>query len=266
MANKITRLSSSIQKIALGKIRVSPNAQRQLNLGWAATLASEFDPEMIGYPTLNLRSGHYYTVDGQHRIEAVKSWIGDGWETQNIDCRVYVGLTEREEAEMFLELNNFKNVTQFDKFKVGVTSKRADELGVKAVVEACGLKIAREKNDNNVSCVATLLKVYRRSDATTLGRTLKIAHGSFGYQGMTNQIINGLAMVCERYNGELSDKEAIDRLASMRGGVGSLISRANVLRNQTAQAVPVCVAAAAVEQINKGRGGNKLPSWWAESK
>lgn len=266
MANKITRLSSSIQKIALGKIRVSPNAQRQLIQGWVATLTAEFDPEMIGYPTLNLRSGHYYTVDGQHRVEAVKAWIGDGWESQNIDCRVYVGLTEREEAEMFLELNNFKNVTQFDKFKVGVTGKRADEIGVKTVVESCGLKIAREKNDGNVACVATLLKVYRRADANTLQRALKIAHGSFGYQGMTNHVINGLAMVCERYNGELRDKEAVDRLASMRGGVGALISRANVLRNQTAQSVPVCVAAASVEQINKGRGGTKLPSWWAESK
>ena len=264
MANNITRLSSSIQNVAIAKIRVSSAAQRAPNQGWIDRLAADFDTEMLGYPVLNLRRGHYYVIDGQHRIEAVKRWLGDGWEKQNLSCRVYVDLSEREEAVMFLELNSIKAVTAFDKFKVAVTGNRADEVTTKKTVEEAGLKIAREKQDGNVACVGTMVKVYRRSGADTLRRALKISHESFGHQGMTNSVIDGVALVCERYNGELRDDEAIARLHSMRGGVGSLINRANVLRNQTAQSVPVCVAAAAVEAINRGRGGKKLPPWWKE--
>jgi len=35
-----------------------------------------------------------------------------------------------------------------------------------------------------------------------------------------------------------------------------------VLRNQTGNPKGHCVAAAAVDIYNGGRGGRKLPSWW----
>ena len=264
MANNIARLNSSIQNVALAKMRVSPNGQRALNPGWVDSIAAEFDPEMIGLPVLNLRKGYYYIIDGQHRVEGVKKWLGDDWQKQNVTCRVYVDLPERDEAIMFLTLNRIKTVSAFDKFKVAVTGALSDEAAVKKAVESSGLHVAREKEDGNVSCVSTLLKVYRRADANTVSRALRIAHESFGHQGMTNQVIDGVAMVCERYNGELRDDEVIERLHSMRGGVGALMNRARVLRNQTATAVPVCVAAAVVEHVNRGRGGKKLPAWWKE--
>lgn len=264
MANGLSRLNSSLQNVQLSKMRVSPSAQRDLKEARVSSLAAEFDPEMLGYPVLNSRKGHYYIIDGQHRIEAAKRFLGDDWERQNLSCRVYVDLTERQEALMFLELNNTLTVTAFDKFKVAVTGEKSDEASVKKAVESIGLRIAREKQDNSVSCVSTLLKVYRRSDAKTLSRALAIANRSFGIPGMTNHVIDGIARVCERYNGELRDADAIERLAQLRGGVGALITQANMLRHQTAQAMPECIGAAVVEAINRGRGSKKLPAWWKE--
>jgi hypothetical protein len=264
MANGLQRLASSLQNVQLSKMRVSRSAQREQNEARIAFLASEFDPEMLGYPVLNLRNGHYYVIDGAHRIEAVKRFLGEGWERQNISCRVYVGMTEQQEAEMFLELNNTLTVTAFDRFKVAVTGARADESNVKAAVEAAGLRVSREKLGNGVSCVGTLLKVYRRSDSKTLGRALLIASKAFGAPGMTNHVIDGLARVCERYNGELNDVDAIQRLSTLRGGVGALMTQANMLRHQTARSLPDCVGAAVVDSINRGRGGKKLPAWWKE--
>jgi hypothetical protein len=264
MANSLARLGSSIQNVQLSKLRVSPVAQREFNEGRAAHLCAEFDPEMLGYPTVNNRGGHFYVIDGQHRVEAVKRWLGDGWEKQNISCRVYVGLTEREEAVMFLDLNNVLTVTAFDKFKVAVAGEKSDESAVKRVVENAGLRISREKSGNGVSCVGTLLKVYRRADGKTLGRALAITNRAFGAPGMTNAVIDGVARVCERYNGELHDDDAIERLTQLRGGVGALITKAGLLRQQTAQSMPQCVGAAVVDVINRGRGGKKLPAWWKE--
>lgn len=265
MANNLARLNSSIQNVQLSKLRVSPAAQRELKEGRVTSLLADFNPEMLGYPVVSQRSGNFYVIDGQHRVEVVKRWLGTGWERQNIPCRVYIGLSEREEALMFLELNDVLAVTAFDKFKVAVTSGRSDESNVKKAVESVGLHIAREKHDNAVSCVSTLLKVYRRSDAKTLGRALSIANQAFGAPGMTNHVIDGIALVCERYNGELNDADAIERLAQLRGGVGALVTKAGLLRQQTAQSMPLCVGAATVEIINRGRGGKKLPAWWKET-
>jgi hypothetical protein len=265
MANNLTRLNSSLQNVQLSKLRISPAAQRELNESRVAHLTADFDPEMLGYPVVSNRNGHYFVIDGQHRIEAVKRWLGDGWEKQNVSCRVYIGMTERDEAAMFLELNDVLSVTAFDKFKVAVTGEKSDESAVKRVVESIGLRIAREKQDSSVACVSTLLKVYRRTDAKTLARALTITNRSFGAPGMTNQVIDGIARVCERYNGELNDADAIERLAQLRGGVGALITKAGLLRQQTAQSVPQCVGAAVVDVINRGRGGKKLPAWWKEA-
>ena len=54
----------------------------------------------------------------------------------------------------------------------------------------------------------------------------------------------------------------MERLAAAHGGVSGLISRAGQLRQSTGNATAQCVAAAAVEVINRGSGGKKLPSWW----
>ena len=63
-------------------------------------------------------------------------------------------------------------------------------------------------------------------------------------------------------DGQLPEQLAIKRLSSTHGGVSGLLSRAGHLRQQTGDAQAQCVAAAAVEAINRGTGGKKLPSWW----
>ena len=259
-----SKLHSMIKDVPLAKMAVCEKAQRELRPARVDYLAAEFDPEMFGYPVVNLRDGHYYVIDGQHRINAAKIWLGDSWEKQSVSCRVYSGMNEQEEAEMFDRLNNNLTVGAFDKFRVRVTAGRQTECAVKKIVEKCGFTISKEKSDNSVAAVTTLVRIYERSDAATLARALIMSNHSFGQPGMNKDVIDGMARVCARYNGELKDQEAIERLKSVRGGVGTIISKANLLRNQTRQAVPECVAAAIVDALNGKRGGSKLPSWWKE--
>lgn len=73
----------------------------------------------------------------------------------------------------------------------------------------------------------------------------------------------GVALVCERYDGQLADDRAVTGLAAGRGGVNGLLNRAENLRLQTGNGKAHCVAAAVVSQINSGAGGGKkLTSWW----
>jgi hypothetical protein len=258
------KLRSKLQDVPIAKMRISTSAQRDLRPSRVAELAAEFDPEYFGYPVISHRDGHFYIIDGQHRVEAAKVFLGDGWEQQTLTCRVYTGMTEKQEAEMFDRLDNMLTVSAYDKFKVRVTAGRPDEVAVKGVVEKCGLNIAKAKGQGSIGSVGVLLKIYRRADAATLTRALKIVHGAFGDPGLSTSVIDGTALLCERYNGAIDDAATIERLQSMRGGVGALMTRATTLRKQTAKSIPVCVAAATVDVLNGTRGGKRIPSWWKE--
>lgn len=78
------------------------------------------------------------------------------------------------------------------------------------------------------------------------------------------EVADGVGLLCGRYNGDLEDQVAVLKLAKIHGGVNGLLGKAELLRHSTGQAKAHCVAAAAVEVINAGRGGKKLPSWWRE--
>lgn len=256
---------STIKDVPLEKMRVSVNAQRDLRQSRVDKLLADFSLELLGFPVVNEREGFFYIIDGQHRIKALVVWLGDKWESQNLTCQVYSGLTEQEEARMHDRLNDQLPQSPFDRFKVRVTAGNPTETSVKKIVERVGLHISRSKNEGSVSAVSALVKVYERANYKVLERTLKIVYGAFGNPGLSNQVIDGVARVCERYDGALDDERAKSVLQDMRGGIGALVSRADLLRKQTGASVPECIAAAAVDRINAQRGGKKLPSWWKES-
>ncbi|HEY7431782.1 MAG TPA: DUF6551 family protein [Streptosporangiaceae bacterium] len=245
--------------VPLTQMRVNPLAQRDLNQARVSELAASFDVEQMGNPTVSHRGGWYYLVDGQHRIQALKCWLGS-WEDQQVQCWTYEGLTEAREAGLFLTLNDTLSVGAFAKFKVAVQAGRDAEADVDRIVRALGLRIAR--GSGGICAVATLRRVYARGGPAVLSRALRIIRDAYGEAGLEGPVIDGIGLVCQRYDGDLSEQRAVQRLASAHGGVSGLVSRAGQLRRSTGSATAQCVAAAAVEVINRGSGGRKLPGWW----
>ena len=244
--------------VPLTQMRVNPLAQRDLNQARVARLAAACDPEEMGAPIVSNRGGWYYLIDGQHRIAALKQWLSC-WAGQQVQCWTYEDLSEAEEAEKFLSLNDVLPVRAFSKFKVSVQADRGAEADVDRIVRALGLRIAR--GSGGISAVATLRRVYARGGPAVLSRALRIIRDAYGEAGLDGPVIDGIGLLCQRYDGDLSDQRAIERLSSAHGGVSGLISRAGQLRQSTGSATAQCVAAAA-EVINRGPGGRKLPGWW----
>lgn len=253
------------KNVPLGKMHVlGRHAQREkLNESRVNYLLSNFNLDRLGFPVLNERQdGTFYILDGQHRIEALKRWLGAGNDKQQIECEVFKGLKEREESEMFLALNDTLNVGVFDKFKASVNANLPDQVHIQKIVEGAHLCISRDEVPGAIKAVGALQKVYKRSDGDTLARSLRLIRDAFGDSGLRSQVIDGIGHLCHRYNGVLDEQIATEKLGSNRGGVNGLLGRADVLHKQTGQAKTQCVAAAAVECINRGRGSKKLPSWW----
>ena len=219
-----------------------------------------FGPEAAGKGPA--RCGHLASGLPVYRIEALKLWFGS-WENQQVQCWCYEGLTEAQEAELFLTLNDTLTVQAFAKFTVSVQAGRATEADIDRIVRALGLHISSTRAGGGIAAVATLRRVYDRGGAAVLARALRIIRDSYGEAGLDGPVIDGISLLCQRYDGQLPEQRAIQRLSAAHGGVTGLLSKAAQLRQTTGSATAQCVAAAAVELINRGCGKNaKLPGWW----
>jgi len=261
--------TAKILDVALGKMRriESGKAQRPMREKRVDYLLANLDLHNLGLPKVNLRGGVYYLIDGQHRVEALKRWLGTGWEHQKIPCQVYEGLNESEEADMFDRCNDYLNVTAFDRFKNRVTAKREVEVAIMAILASEGLSVGQHgnanTNDEEVTCVSTLVKVYKRTGPDVLQKTLRIVRDAFGVAGVKSMVVDGVSHVVHRYADSLNERTFTESLSGIKGGVFGLLGQATVLQKQTGTGKAQCVAAACVDIINRHRSGKaRLPSWW----
>jgi hypothetical protein len=255
--NRLNR-TGHLEWVCAADVVVSPTGQRELREGWAAQIAAEFDPDRFLPPLVSRRDGKLYVIDGQHRFEALRIL---GWDTRPIQCWVYDGISEAQEADLFLWHNNRKTVSAFDKFRIGVSAERDAESDIDRIVRASGFKVANSDH-GGIRAVGALRKVYAHGPAV-LARTLKIIRDSYGDDGLGGEVIEGVGLVCARYNGSLDDAHAVSRLTTVRGGIGALNSKAYTARKVLAKPLAQCYAAAVVDIVNAGKGGKKLPGWWS---
>lgn len=255
---KIER-SARLRWIGLNKMAVSDVAQRDLKPSRVDYLVAHWDHEQLGTPVVNERGGKFFVIDGNHRANAAREVYG---EDHQIQCWTYVGLTEEEEAEKFLQINDVLAVNAMDKYQIGVEAGRDIETDIDRIVRACGMVVSKQAVEGGIGAVGTLRRVYTRGGAHVLARTLRMVDGAFGTPGLEAAVIDGLGLLCGRYNGELEDQHAVAKLHNVRGGVTGFLGKAALIREKTRQPFNQCVAAAAVEVINGGRGGKKLQSWW----
>lgn len=257
---KKVQRDARLQWVPIRNMRVSPLAQREMRPHWVNYLVAEFDLEELGAPTVNERGGKFFVIDGQHRVEALKAI---GWGDQQIECFTYIGLTEEEEAEKFLKLNKKLTVDAFSNFKVGVTANRVEECDIDRIVHAQDLRVSKNSNENgSVGSVGALRKVYQQCGPGQLARTLRIVRDAYGDSGMSSTVITGIGLMCARYDAQLDEKRAVAALSKAHGGVQGLLNKAETIRRATGGPKQHCVAAAAVDIINAGRGGKKLPAWF----
>lgn len=255
---KATR-GGHLEWVPLDQIHINAAAQREFSEPWALHILKSFDIDKLQYPTVNLRDGVYYVVDGQHSLWAYKMWLGS-WEDQKIQCMVHKGLTEAQEAELFLSLNNKKSVSVFDKFRVGVNAGRPEECDIDRIVRANQCVITRNRSQSGaISAVGALRTIYRDHGAEVLGATVRIIRDAYGDAGYEAPILRGVAAVLNRF-------PALDRvrlqlaLHDAHAGSKGLLNSAAAIRKNVGGTQVDAVAQAIVKIYNRSKG-SKLPTW-----
>jgi hypothetical protein len=250
-----------------------PDVQRELRKPWAREIAANFDPDRIRVIVVSLRAdGHYYVVDGQHRLEALKLME---YGAQLVDCAVFDRSkmseqdAKREDARLFLELNRVLKQQPLEAFLKAVVAEDPTANAINRVVRQCDLFIANTGAQGSVACVGALQKVYAgsgtgRNTPDVLLATLETIVRAWG-RAPTNfnqGIIRGMAMVYMKYGKAIDRALFVKRLQLVQGGAVGVVHNARTLADIRHTDVSKCMASVLIDAYNKGRK-QKLDGWWA---
>ena len=249
-------LNSHLGWVRLDQMKLNPLAQRSFNPNNPA-VRGEFDPEVMGYIVVSHRDGWYYIVDGQHRQRGVLAYLGDS--SQQVQCRIFEGLTSEQEAELFLMLNDQKKQDAMSKYKVALTAGRADECDVDRITRSLGLRIGYDKNCEEIGCISTMLKVYRDHGPTAFSFAMRVIRDAYGFDGFKENVIKALALITNRYGNSINEEALAAKLA--KKGLPEVNYAAKSMKEATGNPYPQCYAHAMINVYNV-RNANRVEPWW----
>ena len=106
------------------QIKKDPKYQRNIDPNRIKKITKHWDDDLVNPPKVSLReNGVYYVFNGQHTLTAWKKRYGN----KPIQCKVYRGLTETEEKDLFVKQEGFaKPVSKVDKLRAEFNSGTED--------------------------------------------------------------------------------------------------------------------------------------------
>jgi len=202
---------SKFQKIKPSDTTIDSRFQRDLDEQRARAMARAFNPDLVGVPVVSHReNGEYVRLDGQHRLAAAE--MANRGEIPTL-MEVHVGLSLREEAELFLRLNGGRSpVRVFDKFKARLVAHEPVALAIVAILKLVGLKIVKTSQRFGVCAIKAVELVHHKGN---LEKTMRVLSawadgGSESYEGPLVKAMS--AFLAEYPNVEVV--EIADRLHS----------------------------------------------------
>lgn len=246
-------------EVALKDLKVVwGDAQRPYDEKWAQSIANDFDPEKFDALIVTLPNGDgvYHIIDGQHRRGAAEIYLR-GDMNQKIQCRVIPESDPARAAEVFLGRNEGrKPVKPVFAFTVGVKAERDLEVAVNSIVRRCGYRIGDGQNENMISAVGALKKVYVKHGEFILRRTLDICHLLWGSdpQGVSGKIISGLGNFLNEFNSHVETDHLCKCINKQYTSPKNFIRAARFAKEQTGTATSMDVAMSEMIKAEYNRG------------
>lgn len=271
-----------------------PKAQRPLDPNWVARLTREFDPNKLGMVTACKREdGRVFIIDGQHRVAAAND-AGRGGLA--IPCRLITGietpqgvrpLTLKEEAALFIILNDSLKVSAAAKFNARITMGDPVALDIMGILKLYGWnRVEQFKGVGVFTIVDTAEKLYHsgRDTLTTratdgrdaLRDALQVISAAWGNgPGVAlKPVLAGLGRAFLRNYAEQAEGERdgikvatlnlmeLAKALAEPGGPHVLVSRARVLADAEGLGIPNAVAKLAyLAAASRVRSSAPRPKW-----
>ena len=198
------RTKKTYDRLNIFDLRVDHELQRARNVKQIDKLEREFNPLFVGTIVVSRRAdGSLYIIDGQHRVEVLKRRCTDQEEEVMTDCEIYDRLSLKDEADMFLSLNqNRQGVPAYDSFHIALQAGHPIEVMMDGQTKARSLEIARSGSANRVGAVTACRRIVISDKANNgvLYYALEAAESAWGRntESWGDVVLQGIAMVINR--------------------------------------------------------------------
>ena len=243
---------------------------RPVDSAWVEKRLREgFDPSLLGVPDVSRRSsGEQVWLDGQNRADLIRK---AGWVDQKIECKVFTGLTLAQEAQLFLGLNDNRQVKSIYKFLARVTAGEPVAVGITAIAQAAGWTIADTSAEKHITAVRSLERIFHGDqgrDATmqpgrALQLTLRVVSEAWGYrsEAVNGDVLLGIGAVFNRFGNVIDLPALVKKLAELPAGPSGLLGKARSVRDFKGGTVAHGVSEIVVMAYNTRRRNGSLPDW-----
>lgn len=225
-----------------------PKVQRTFSEAWAKEIADTLDPDKIDIIAVVRDRGHYYVVDGQHRVAAVKMALG---EDQRVQCQVFDDADTAKAADVFLGRNSRLGVRSIDKFLQRVNRGDDAPKAISGILKRYGLNISLKRGTNVVQATAACEAVYRKNPAT-FEHTIGVLHQAWGGEpdAYNGELLRGVGAALV-WNPDIDHANLSERLATTTPT--AVLAKASVLRDTQAMSKTNATADVVIGLYNRGR-------------
>lgn len=167
--------------VLVAELEMAPAAWgRPLRPGDVRAIAANFDPDKLGAiavwhrPDLAPNHGRYVTLDGQHRIAAVRLM---GYDDQRVPCLLYESLTIETAAELSLGLQERRNLHPLDKYRASLAAHDRRAVDIDKVLTHLQLRAVYTCKPEDRACLSAISQVgvvWDRMSAAGLERVLSV--------------------------------------------------------------------------------------------
>ena len=206
------------KKIKANLLETGLYYQKDPNLKNVKKIVDNFDWNLFRPLDVSRRDGHYYVVDGQHRLFAIRQMYGTDTEI-NIPCDVREGLTKQQECELFFKLNTgSRYVTPMELYK----SLYANGLGKKDIVDMYnkinynGLILdwsMNKKKKGRITAISTIYAIYKKIPEY-FDEYIRLLKDTWDGEpnSLKADMLNGVCDFLERYHEEYDYKTFVKKL------------------------------------------------------
>ena len=201
--------------------------QRPLNTQRTKRIAKAFDERIANEPKVSLRNGRYFVFDGQHTIAARVE--RNGGKPLPILCKLYLGMTESEEATLFAEQNG-----ESADLGAGIWLRAliyaGDPIAIRfqKATESIGIRVDfdQKRGTKRLACVATAFNEFKQVGVEKYKEALSLLLEAWDGDpdSLRAETVTAMCRFVELYEGEYDRKARVARpraklLASVYSGM-----------------------------------------------
>jgi hypothetical protein len=214
-----------VEELDLEDLHIDPSIQRGEEPGEIAAIVARFNEAALGTLTASARSGKGPGVitrsllDGQQRRAVLLQLRAKGeWpEGKVVKVLVHYGLSHKEEAQLFLDLNYRRAVPPLRRFRTRLIAEDPTALRIKKILDEFDIQLTTGLK--GFQAVQTAERIIKQDNgADRLRWSLKMIKSIYGteYNGCWDgRLIEAFALVHASYITQIDEERLIDKLSAV---------------------------------------------------